>query len=64
MSISAHHGDPSVFLFYLLNIPLLSRGSSWSIGNEEESSRYCVQIGCGLDVMKISKLLYRRNARL
>lgn len=57
MSISAHHGDPSVFLFYLLNIPLLSRGSNWSNGNEEESSRYCEQIGCGLDVMEISTTL-------
>lgn len=44
------------FLFYLLNIPLLSRGSKWSNGKEEESSRYCEQIGCGLDVMKISTL--------
>ncbi len=54
MSISAHHGDPSVFLFYLLNIPLLSRGSNWSNGREEVSSRYWEQIGCVLDVMSIS----------
>ncbi len=69
MSISAHHGDPSAFLFYLLNIPLLSRGSNWSNGSEEVSSRYWEQIGCGLDVMSISTTLSvpgwtLRNTRL
>lgn len=69
MSISAHHGDPSVFLFYLLNIPLLSRGSNWSNGSEEVSSRYWEQIGCGLDEMSMSTTLSipgwkLRNTRL